>query len=114
MATWRRLERLNTQGEQSVIPCRKSVKFRYFDFEEAKEVTAANEKGERTSLPCETSPLPSGFWGNLAEVPSQRGSVKDLPIIPKPQRPRMGTTDYKRRNSASVFTRNSFRSGKVI
>ncbi|WKY00338.1 hypothetical protein Q1695_014860 [Nippostrongylus brasiliensis] len=78
MATWHRLERLHAQGERSVIPCRKSVRFRYFDFDEAATVLEATLMPQMPSR--EQSPLPPGFWGNFSEVPpSNRGSPKDLP-----------------------------------
>lgn len=114
MATWQRLERLHAQGERSVIPCRKSVRFRYFDFDE--EATVLENTMVTRPPPRESSPLPAGFWGNLPDVPPVRGSPTELPVITKPQRPRMGTAEYKRRSAAGVFTRNSFKGAekKVI
>ncbi|EYB97409.1 hypothetical protein Y032_0141g2255 [Ancylostoma ceylanicum] len=108
MATWQRLERLHAQGERSVIPCRKSVRFRYFDFDEAATVLE-NALMTTPPPPRESSPLPPGFWGNLPDVPPVRGSPTELPVIAKPQRPRMGTAEYKRRGAAGLFTRNSFK-----
>ncbi|EYB97407.1 hypothetical protein Y032_0141g2255 [Ancylostoma ceylanicum] len=115
MATWQRLERLHAQGERSVIPCRKSVRFRYFDFDEAATVLE-NALMTTPPPPRESSPLPPGFWGNLPDVPPVRGSPTELPVIAKPQRPRMGTAEYKRRGAAGLFTRNSFKKAdaKVI
>ncbi|VDO62414.1 unnamed protein product [Haemonchus placei] len=113
MATWHRLERHQTEGVQSVIPCRKSVRFRYFDFDEAASVLeSALMSGPPP--PREHSPLPPGFWGNLGDMPLVRGSPSALPVIAKPQRPRMGTAEYQRRFSSESIRRRSLIDKEIL